>query len=88
MNTRTSYLGEGWNADVVEGESTITLEILLVEMGAPVLAVITLPRNGATAAMQMLSDVLYADSLLFGAAVSGRHARRRSVRSTRDGPNP
>lgn len=82
--TRTSWIGEGWNALVIESESTITLEVMLVEMGAPVLAVITLPRKGTTGAMKVLADVLYADADLFCAAVSGKHVRRRSSRSDRD----
>lgn len=83
--TRTSWIGDGWNADVVAGESTITIQVMLLELGAPVLAVITLPRQNATAAFQVFADVIYADAALFGAAVSGLHARRRPARSGRDG---
>lgn len=70
MPQRTGYVGEGWSADVTGGDGTLTVSLLVVAMGAPVAAVITLPKRSAASALQVLADTLYADSLILGAAVT------------------
>jgi len=69
MLSRTSYSGDGWSADIEDGESTITLALLIVAMGAPVAAVITLPKQNAESALQVFADTIYVESLVLGAAV-------------------
>ena len=80
MGERQIWAGDGWSADVREKESTISLEIVLFGLGAPVVSTIVLPRHGAAAALSVFTNTLYADSDIFCAAVK-KHPRRRTSRS-------
>jgi hypothetical protein len=75
-----TWAGDGWNVRVQENESTLSLEIVLFGLGAPVVATIVVPRHSAAAALSVFANTLYAHSELFCAAVR-KHPRRRTSRS-------
>jgi hypothetical protein len=73
----SSWIGDGWNAEVTSDGAIVHLTLVLAEIGVPAVARLALPSANAEQALRTLLDAAYADADLLIAAIR-IHRQQRS----------